>query len=199
MSHRNSYYIVNGITLYRLIAAPLLILLIVKGEQQLFKWLLPFSFFTDMVDGYLARKYQTISKFGAIIDSIADDLTVAAGVIGVFVVAPDFVREQRAWIIVMLVMYLFETFYSLYKYKRISGFHTYIAKVGALVQGSYLILFFWIKDLPLVFFYLAAGITILDLVEEIFLVYFVDSWQTNVKGIFWVLKSKSANRGRTGS
>jgi len=199
MSHRNSYYIVNGITLYRLIAAPLLILLIVKGEQQLFKWLLPFSFFTDMVDGYLARKYQTISKFGAIIDSIADDLTVAAGVIGVFVVAPDFVREQRAWIIVMLVMYLFETFYSLYKYKRISGFHTYIAKVGALVQGSYLILFFWIKDLPLVFFYLAAGITILDLVEEIFLVYFVDSWQTNVKGIFWVLKGKSAERGRTGS
>jgi CDP-diacylglycerol--glycerol-3-phosphate 3-phosphatidyltransferase len=163
----------------------------VKGEVQLFKWLLPFSFFTDMVDGYLARKYQTISKFGAIIDSIADDLTVAAGVTGVFVVAPEFVRQQRTWIIVMLVMYLFETFYSLYKYKRISGFHTYTAKVGALVQGTYLILFFWISDMPLLFFYLAAGITILDLAEEILLVYFVDSWQTNVKGIYWVLKAKS--------
>lgn len=191
MSHRNSYYIVNGITLYRLIAAPVLILLIIKGNVALFKWLLPFSFFTDMVDGYLARKYQTISKFGAIIDSIADDLTVAAGVIGVLVIAPEFVREQRAWIIVMFAMYLFETFYALYKYKRISGFHTYTAKVGALVQGTYLILFFWISDMPLFFFYLAAGITILDLVEEILLVYFVDSWQTNVRGIYWVLKTKA--------
>lgn len=191
MSHRNSYYIVNGITLYRLIAAPFLILLIINGNVALFKWLLPFSFFTDMVDGYLARKYQTISKFGAIIDSIADDLTVAAGVIGVFVIAPEFVREQRAWIIVMFAMYLFETFYSLYKYKRISGFHTYTAKVGALVQGTYLILFFWISDMPLFFFYLAAGITILDLVEEILLVYFVESWQTNVRGIYWVLKTKA--------
>ncbi|MBS1584690.1 MAG: CDP-alcohol phosphatidyltransferase family protein [Bacteroidetes bacterium] len=196
MSHRNSYYIVNGITLYRLIAAPLLILLIVKGEQELFKWLLPFSFFTDMLDGYLARKYQTISKFGALIDSIADDLTVAAGVIGVFVVAPDFVRQQQAWIIVMFIMYLSETFYSLYKYKKMSGFHTYIAKAGALIQGTYLILFFWIQNMPLLFFYIAAGITIMDLLEEILLVYLLDSWHTNVKGIYWVLKAKNRNRAK---
>lgn len=52
---RKAYYIINGITLYRLLMAPVLILLIfIHDEVHVFKWLLGISFFTDLIDGWLA-------------------------------------------------------------------------------------------------------------------------------------------------
>src|SRR5687767_4320299 len=89
---KKSYYIINGITLYRLIAAPFLLFLILTRQSDLFKWLLAFSFFTDAIDGYLARKYKVVSVMGAKLDSLGDDLTVIVGVIGLFVLKPDFIK-----------------------------------------------------------------------------------------------------------
>jgi cardiolipin synthase len=79
--HKRSYYMVNGITLYRLMAAPLLVLLVINNRFDLFKWLLAISFFTDALDGYLARRYHVISIAGSKLDSIADDLTIVTGII----------------------------------------------------------------------------------------------------------------------
>src|SRR5437763_15519144 len=91
--HKKSYYIVNSITVYRIIAAPVLIYLVFKGRTDLFKWLLAFSFFTDLVDGYLARKFKATSILGVKLDSIADDLTIVAAIVGLFVLKLDFVKE----------------------------------------------------------------------------------------------------------
>jgi CDP-diacylglycerol--glycerol-3-phosphate 3-phosphatidyltransferase len=55
---------VNATTLYRLIAAPFLLLLIINHNLEVFRWLLGLSFFTDAIDGYLARKYKVTSAFG---------------------------------------------------------------------------------------------------------------------------------------
>jgi phosphatidylglycerophosphate synthase len=79
---KNSYYIINGITLYRLIAAPFLLILAFLKETDVFKWLLAVSFFTDAIDGYLARKYKVVSVMGAKLDSWGDDLTVIAATVG---------------------------------------------------------------------------------------------------------------------
>ena len=59
-----AYYMINGITLYRIITAPLLVVLLFKGEQELFKWLLGVSFFTDLIDGVLARTFKVTSILG---------------------------------------------------------------------------------------------------------------------------------------
>lgn len=53
---KTCYYIINGITLYRLLAAPVLVLLILTHQVNVFKWLLAVSFFTDLIDGWLARR-----------------------------------------------------------------------------------------------------------------------------------------------
>src|SRR5258705_11677730 len=134
---KRNYYIVNGITVYRLIAAPVLIVLIFTGNVEIFKWLLPVSFFTDMIDGYLARKFKVISLMGAKLDSIADDLTVVAGIVGLFVLKISFIQDEIIWISVLLGLFLLETILALIKYRKLSGFHTYSAKVSALLQGCF--------------------------------------------------------------
>lgn len=184
------YYIVNGITLYRLLAAPLLLILIFNRQYDWFKWLLAISFFTDAVDGYLARKYKAASVLGAQLDSIADDLTVAAGIIALFLLKADFVREQYFIIIPLLVLYITQTALAFIRYGKISSFHTYLAKTAALLQGVFLVLIFF-ADPILHLFYAAALVTALDLAEEIILVLLLPRWQANVKGLYWVLKKKT--------
>jgi CDP-diacylglycerol--glycerol-3-phosphate 3-phosphatidyltransferase len=55
---RAPYYLINGITGYRMLAAPVLVWLIFTGNLDLFKWMLAISFFTDLIDGYLARRFH---------------------------------------------------------------------------------------------------------------------------------------------
>lgn len=69
----------NQLTLARLVAAPLVaILLCVDGGVAVFFALLLYvaAAITDWLDGYLARKRQIYSGWGAVLDPVADKLLV---------------------------------------------------------------------------------------------------------------------------
>jgi cardiolipin synthase len=186
--YKRSLYIVNGITWYRIIAAPILLVLIFTKQFDIFKWLLALSFFTDLIDGYLARKYKVVSIMGARLDSIGDDLTVFAAIIGLFVFESEFVRKEFWILITLLLLFVVQTIFALVRYKKISSFHTYLAKSAAILQGIFFILIFLLPE-PLYFlFYVAAVVTGIELLEEIILVALLPQWEANVKGLFWVLK-----------
>lgn len=185
------FYVVNALTMYRLVASPVLIFFVFNGNILLFKWLLPFSFFTDAVDGFFARKFNTTSAFGSKLDSIADDLTILAAIIGAVVLKPDFILSNLFVVVVLLSLLLFQNAYALIKYHKLSSFHTYLAKIAAILQGLFLIFLFLLPQPVYWLFYLAAGFTFLDLIEEIILVKILPKWEINVKGLYWVRKRKS--------
>jgi phosphatidylglycerophosphate synthase len=189
--HKTSYYIINGITLYRLIAAPVLLLLIFYGQVEIFGCLLAFSFFTDAIDGFLARRYKVASVMGARLDSLADDLTVVVAFIALFLIKKDFVVEQILSIFILLGLYLVQTILAFVKYGKVSNFHTYLAKAAAVFQGIFFILIFFLPKPPMTPFYAAVIITVIDLIEEIILVLILSKWEVNVKGLYWVLKRKT--------
>jgi len=184
------FYIINGITLYRLVSAPFLGFLIFTGQIDLFKWLLAISFFTDLIDGYLARHFKDTSIIGTRLDSIADDLTVLVAITGMIVLKNEFFQSMLLINIVLLGLYAIQNVMALIRYKKISGFHTYLAKISAILQGVFFILLFFLPEPLYVLFYVAAVLTAIELTEEIFLVYYLPEWKANVKGIYWVLKSK---------
>lgn len=191
--HKNSFYIINTITVYRLIAAPILVFLIYNNNLDLFKWLLPLSFFTDLIDGYLARKFYATSIFGSRLDSIADDMTIVAATIGLFVFKKEFINNNIEIIIILLSLFIIQTILALVKYHKITSFHTYLAKTSALFQGSFLILIFILPEPIYILFYLTAIFTTLDLAEEIILVFIIPKWKANVKGLYWVLKKNKVS------
>jgi phosphatidylglycerophosphate synthase len=193
-THKQAWYIINGITLYRVIAAPFLVVLLFAGYYQVFKWLLAVSFFTDLIDGYLARKFKVTSVMGTRLDSIGDDLTVLAALIALFVMNPSFINAHKAVLVVLFVVFLIETSYAFYKYGKMTNFHTYLAKLAAFLQGSFLLLAIVFDEPNLILFYTAAIITLIELLEEIIITYLLPDWRTNVKGLYWVLKSKKAEK-----
>lgn len=191
-----AYYLINAITLYRSVAALFLFYLVYAGQMHIFKWLLPVSFFTDLIDGPLARTFKVESKSGSFYDSIGDDLTILAGVIGMLVFKTDFIHEQLLIFLVLFGLFLIQLILALVRYGKISSYHTYSAKAAAILQGSFMILLFLLPDPVYPLFYLAAIFTLADLLEEILLVFLVKEWERNVKGIYWVLKQNSRRKGK---
>ena len=188
---KNSYYVINGITLYRLVTAPFLLYLIFTGSTGLFKWLLAVSFFTDAIDGYLARKYKVTSIMGARLDSIGDDLTVLVGVIGLFVLRSDFIKSEIFWLAILFVLFVAQVVMALIRYGTTTSYHTWLAKLAAVCQGVFLILSFFTPEPSPLLFYIAVTVTGLDLLEEIVLIFLLPKWTANVKGLFWVLKQRN--------
>jgi cardiolipin synthase (CMP-forming) len=183
-----SYYMVNGITLWRVLMAPLVIFLAINRDEGLFKWFLAVSFLTDAVDGTLARRYHVSSKWGARLDSIGDDLTVLAAFAGMLVFHFDFVRQELTLLIILAGLYLLQVVLALYRYGKMTAFHTLLAKGAAILQAIFLLsLFFW-PGAPRLLFYTAAALTALDLAEEIVLVLLLREWKADVKGLYSMLK-----------
>ncbi len=180
-----AYYLVNGISLFRLLY------LIATGNAETFKWLLPLAFFTDLIDGPIARKFKVSSVGGAVLDSIADDVTVLAGVVGIFFFKKEFLHEQSFILILLFSMFIIQIIMAIIRYGKISSYHTYLAKAAAIFQGSFMILLFLLPEPVMPLFYVAALITFLDLAEEIILVFVLKEWKTDVKGLYYVLKDKS--------
>ena len=183
---RTSFYIVNAVTLYRTLAAPLLLYLLISNKLDTFAKFLVLSFFTDLIDGFLARKFKVTSIWGTRMDSIGDDLTVLMAVIGMIMYRFEFVMEHKMAFIILFCLFLIQISYSLIKYQKFTSFHTYLAKAGALLQGLFLIHIFIMPAPDLFLFYSAVIITGLDLTEEIAIVYILPVWTANVKGIFWL-------------
>jgi len=96
-------------------------------------------------------------------------------------------------IVILLFLYLLQIVLALIRYGKISGFHTYAAKIAAVLQGAFLLLFFFLPKPVYILFYFTAIFTIIDLAEEIILVLILPRWTADVKGLYWVLKSKPLN------
>ena len=75
----------NILTVFRLLAAPLLIVAYVALPSPAADWVALGLFvgaaLTDWIDGYLARKLDQTSRFGAMIDPIADKAMVVSALV----------------------------------------------------------------------------------------------------------------------
>lgn len=183
---------INLITLYRTVVFPFLVYLIFTHQFDIFKWLLIISFLTDAIDGFLARGYKINSILGARLDSIGDDLTVLAGVLGLVVAQPDFLLDNWVFFAIPLVLFFIQMTMALVRYGKVSSFHTYLAKAAAVLQGFFLCSMYLFPQPVWWLFYSAAVVTSVELLEEIIIVLVLKEWKTNVHGVYWVLKSESS-------
>lgn len=188
--HLVAYYLINSITMYRLVSAPVLLILALTGHLLLFRSLVCFSFLTDAVDGPLSRKYKVTSVFGSRLDSVADDVTVMVSTIAVWLIDRAFLESMWAIILTLVLLFGVQTVAALIAYKKVTSFHTYMAKLAAVAQAGFFAMFFFGWGNARFAFYFAGALTALELLEEILLIIVLPKWKSNVKGLYWVINSK---------
>jgi phosphatidylglycerophosphate synthase len=184
-----NFNIADWFSFYRILSAPFLLLLIWLDHRLLFTWFLLISYSTDMIDGYLARKFKISSIRGSQLDSVGDQLTFAVGLVGVWVFERDFIIENFFWILFGLSFYTLQMVLAFKKYGKTTSFHTYLAKLSAIVQGVFIL---WLLFFGPVYwlFYFMIFLGIIETIEEITLIFLYDNWVANVKGIYWALNDK---------
>ena len=137
--HLKNYNIADWFSFYRIAAVPLLVALLLLGEQGFFSWFLLISYSTDAIDGFLARKLKISSARGAQLDSIGDQLTFVMGLIGLWVFEKMFIKDNLLIIVIAFVPYILQMLLAFKKYGKATSFHTYIAKTSAVVQAAFIL------------------------------------------------------------
>lgn len=184
-----NYNIADWFSFYRLVAAPFLLALIWFGYREWFSWFLLISYCTDAVDGFLARKLNISSPRGSQLDSLGDQVTLIVGLIGLYNFETTFITNHLWIIIIAFIPYLAQMLLAYYKYAKATAFHTYLAKLSAIVQSIFILTsLFFTPDLTL--FYVMIGLGVLETAEEIILILMYDRWVSDVKGIYMAIKDK---------
>lgn len=178
----------NILSAYRIISSPVLIFCLLMGRTELFKWLLALSFFTDAADGYLARRLRTVTAFGARLDSVGDDITVAVAIFAIARLHPGFFYDQAVIIAILLGLLALQIGIALVKFHKMTAYHTYLAKLAAVLQAAWLLCFLFFETPLYPLFYLCILVTCLQIAEEILITLVLSVYTVNIKGIYWALK-----------
>ena len=184
-----NYNIADWFSFYRIVAAPFLLLFIWLDYRLIFSWLLLISYSTDAIDGYLARKLKISSPRGSQLDSLGDHITLIVGLIGLYIFETDFIKTNLILIALVFIPYLIQMLIAYFKYGKATAFHTYLAKLSAIMQSVFILfsLFFYIEY---TLFYIMIIVGLLETFEEITLIVMYDNWVSDVKGIYWAFRDK---------
>ena len=116
-------------------------------------------------------------------------MTLIAGLLGLFYFENNFIKTNLILILIAFTPYIIQMLIAYLKYGKATAFHTYLAKLSAMIQSLFILwsLFFFPEY---VLFYIMIIIGLLETFEEIILIFMYDEWASDIKGIYWALKDK---------
>lgn len=171
----------NSITVLRIIGA--IFLFVVEPLSVNFYILYTLCGFTDIIDGFLARKLNLTSELGAKLDSVADLFYYSAMVLNILPRIFDDV-SIFAWgfVALIIVTRLFSYIFAAKKYHCFTSLHTLGNKISGLVVFAvpYLIQFIPETIVCVIVCFVCAFATI----DELLIHITSSEYDANIKGFF---------------
>lgn len=125
----------NLLSLLRLLIAPLLLVCAATGRTGLFLGLFILSLLSDALDGFLARRLNQVSEWGAQLDSWGDLATYLAAPVGAWLLWPALIRREQTFILLGLGSFLLPILLGFCKFGRLTSYHTRAARFAAVLLG----------------------------------------------------------------
>ena len=155
----------NLISLFRLLIVPVLLLFAARHQTTLFLTGLALAFFTDVLDGFLARVLNQITPLGSRLDSWGDFFIYSTMAIGAWLQWPDTVRQYWLESTLIVTSFVLPTIVAALKFKSIVSYHTWSVKVAVgMTMLGYFTLFAASLGWP---FQIAAALCCFAAAEEI--------------------------------
>lgn len=173
----------NILSGYRLLMFPVLLFLIYKGEENLFSLLFVINIITDVLDGWIARKFDASTPLGAKLDSLADIGSYILAVIAIFQFHWSSFEPYKWWFFSFLFLYVFAILFSLVKFKIFPSLHLYSFKFAGYVQGVFLAILFGYGFVPWLFI-TGMGVGIIANIEELASLIKLKEMKSNVQSFF---------------
>ena len=180
----------NLLSFYRLAMAPIIIALALTEQRTAFIVLLCISFVTDVLDGYIARTWNLATPLGAWLDSIADELTYVAALVGIFQFEYQALQPHISMLYMFIGFVVLAALVPMVKFRKAPSFHLYSFKANALLQGVFIVTLFVFGFNPYLY-YLAMAVGILACLEAIGVALVIDKPISNARSLFWVLGQRN--------
>ena len=173
-------YAATSITTIRIIGA--ISLLVIEPLSVFFYAIYFICGISDILDGYIARKTNTISKAGATLDSIADFIFVAVVAI-IFIPLISWEFWLIFWIMAIAITRIVSLVIGFVKYHEVAFLHTYANKVTGLALFLFP-LFYHVADITIVAIVLCS-IASLSAIEELAINLKEKNLDKNIRSAFY--------------
>lgn len=187
------YTVPNILSAFRLAAAPVAIGLALAGYRSAFATIICVSLLTDVLDGLLARLLDQRTRIGARLDSIADDATFGAALVGIFLFQYETIGSSIWWLYAFLFMFAMSTIVPIVRFGRTPSFHLYSFKINGYILAAFFFTLF-VFGFYRPFFYFAMIYGIISCLEVIIVSIVLSKPESDVQGLYWILKRRSNNR-----
>jgi len=134
----------NAISFYRLAMFPVILTLALFGYEQLFVILISINLVSDILDGFIARTFKLVTRFGAALDNLADIGTYILALYGLFAFRWTDI-QPHAWLLYLfLSVFVLSYLVAFIRLGKIPGLHLYSAVTAGYLQGAFFfVLFVW--------------------------------------------------------
>jgi len=180
----------NLLSAARLLLVPVLWLLYSSRQYTAQAIVLFIAGMTDVLDGYLARRRNRISRIGSRMDTAADLALLASVYAWIILLVPELVWSRRILVIAAVVFTLGFLAIGWLRFRRIADVHIYSAKAAGVFTHAFVLfallglVFRWLFDI-------ALGLATLAALEALLLVTTRDRVDERVGSI--LRRRKSSN------
>ena len=182
----------NLVSSIRILIAPLLFVFAFQGMEYWFLGALLFSGFTDVVDGFLARKFNMITPLGAHLDSWGDFTIYSTMAACAWILWPEITRRELLYYALILFSFLLPALVGLVKFGKLTGYHTWTVKVAVLATFvGYVALYAELASWP---FMLASILCVIAGTEEILITFILPEERTDVRSLRAAWQIKKSDR-----
>ena len=180
------FTIPNILSLFRIAAAPFLLLAAWSGRPELFFFLFGAMLLSDALDGFIARALHQTSELGARLDSYGDIITYLTTPLAVWWLWPEIILEEKAYIFTAIILFILPAFFALFKFGKLASYHTWITKLSALMMSlGVVVLLVWQQPL---LFHIAVWFLVVETVENIAITFILHEQKSNIRSIWHALQ-----------
>jgi len=164
-SNREIFNWPNLISFVRVLLGPVLLLLAINHQPIWFVLVILFSEFTDVLDGFLARRLHQTTRLGSHLDSWGDFLIYSVMAVSAWIMWPEIVRREIFYVLLVVTSFTLPVLVGLIKFGRLTSYHTWGVRLAVMLTVvAYILLFLQWLDWP---FRFAALFCVLAAAEQI--------------------------------
>lgn len=176
----------NIVSLIRILMAPVLLTLAYHQYEVIYILILLFTLFTDVLDGFLARKLNMITELGSHLDSWGDFIIYTVLVISAWWLWPETLKQEWLSVSAIIISFTLPVIIGLIKFHSLTSYHTWSVKVAVFITiCSYVVVFSGWLIWPI---YLAAVISVIAAIEEISITIITKHKHADIRSVFDALK-----------
>lgn len=176
----------NIVSMIRIAMAPVLLLLAYHQYPVIYLIVLLFTLFTDVLDGFLARRLNMITELGSHLDSWGDFIIYTVLAVAAWWLWPEILQQEKYSVLAIIVSFTVPVIVGLIKFHTLTSYHTWSVKIAVFITVmSYVIVFAGWFRWPI---YLAAVVSAIAAIEEILITIIMKHEHADVRSFLHALK-----------